>query len=73
MDSISILKNRFTRLEKLDKDIRAQMIVLEMQEKDGADVSDDRVALDELQAKNQSSLANTLEAIEKLQELAKEE
>jgi len=73
MGNVEILKNRMDRLGKLAKDIKAQKIVLDMREKDGEDVSDERVSLDELATKNTNAFQNTVEALEQLEELDKED
>ena len=73
MGNDTILKSRMNRLSKLAQDIKKESIVLTMREKDGEDVSDERVRLDELAAKNANAIQNTLEALEELEKIDSEE
>jgi hypothetical protein len=72
MGNKEILNNRINRLLKIAQDAKEQFVILEMREKDGEDVADDRTRLEELTNKNKNAFDNTVEALEKLEELAQE-
>jgi hypothetical protein len=66
MDNLTVLETRFNRILANQKNASEQMILIEMREKDGDDVTEAKDRIQGVLDRAEASLKNTVEAVEKL-------
>jgi|APSaa5957512535_1039671.scaffolds.fasta_scaffold159954_2 hypothetical protein len=66
MDNLTVLETRFNRILANKTNAEEQMILIEMREKDGDDVTEAKDKIQGVLDRAETSLKNTMEAVEQL-------